>query len=87
MDPGTAPRRSRHLVGISPSTSPPPLGERDRQSEQTSHHFDSHRYLTMSHHGSEVPKIPPSLPQVVEFEPLSTYGTPLDSGPYGTRPS
>ena len=42
MDLGAAPRRSRHLTGISPSTSPPPLGERPRQSRWTMSHIDSH---------------------------------------------
>ena len=41
----------------------------------------------MSRHEPEVPKLPPSPPPVVEFDPLSTYGTPLESGPDGTGPS
>ena len=42
MDLGAAPRRSRHLAGPPPSTSPPPLGERNRQSRRTTSHIDSH---------------------------------------------
>ena len=87
MDSGEAPHRSHRLVGLPPSTSPPPLGERARQYERTIHHFDSHRALTRNHHGSEVSKHPPSLPPVVEVEPSRTYGTPPDSGPYGTGSS
>ena len=47
MDTGAAPRRSCHLAGLLPSTSPPPLGERSRQSRQTHTHIDSH---TMGDH-------------------------------------
>ena len=87
MDPGAAPRHSRHLAGLFPSTYPPPLGERARQSRRTSHHFDSHRDLTMSHHGSEVLDLPPSSPSMMEVEPSSIYGTSSESGPYGVGPS
>ena len=52
MDLGVAPHRSRHLVGLLPSTSPPPLGERTIQSERTTSHFSSH---TMGDHGDEIP--------------------------------
>ena len=41
----------------------------------------------MSHHGSEVPDLPPSPPPLAEVEPSSTYGTPPESGPYGFGPS
>ena len=42
MDSGAAPSHSHHLVGLTPSTSPPPLGTRNRQSRWTSSHIDSH---------------------------------------------
>ena len=42
MDSGAAPRHSRHLAGIFSSTSPPPLGERNRWSRRTTSHIDSH---------------------------------------------
>ena len=87
MDLGVAPRCSRHLVGLPPSTSPPPLGERAKHSENTIHHFDSNRDLTIIHHGSEVPELPPSPPPVVEIETSSTYGTLHEFGPYGDGPS
>ena len=41
----------------------------------------------MSHHGSEVPELPPSPPPGMEVEPSSIYGTPPESGPYGAGPS
>ena len=56
MDSGAAPRHSRHLAGLLPSTSPPPLGERPRQSRRTTLHIDSH---TMGDHIEGIPK-PPS---------------------------
>ena len=87
MDPSGALLLSHTLVGLSPSMSPPPLGERSKQFERTSHHIDSHRDLTMSHHGFDFPELPPSPPLVVEVEPSSTYGTFLESGPYGVGPS
>ena len=52
MDSGAAPRCSRRLVGLSPSTYPPPLGERDRQSKWTTSHIDSH---TMGDHVEGIP--------------------------------
>ena len=66
MDLGTAPRCSFRLAGILPSTSPPPLGERTRQSRWTTSHFDSH---TMGDHEDEIPEIG-------EDDPTSTYDPP-----------
>ena len=54
MDLGVAPCCSRHLAGFPPSTSPPPLGERNRQFGQTTSHFDSH---TMGDHEDEIPEM------------------------------
>ena len=69
MDSGVAPRRSRHLAGLLPSTSPPPLGERDRQSRRTTSHIDSH---TMGDHMEGIPE-PPSPIQVEDGEFTPTY--------------
>ena len=54
MDSGVAPHRSHRLVGLLPYTSPPPLGERSRQSRQTTSHIDSH---TMGDHEDEIPEL------------------------------
>ena len=62
-------RRSRHLVGIPPSTSPPPLGERTRQYEQTTSHFDSH---TMGDHEDEIPEMYSPSHEVGEEDPINT---------------
>ena len=78
MDPGVALRHSRHLAGLPPSTSPPPLGESTRQSERTNTHFDSHTDITMSH-TSEILKQPSYPPPVWEISPSSTYRNPLGS--------
>ena len=51
---GAAPRRSRRLVGLFPSTYPPPLGERNRRSKQTHTHIDSHM---MGDHEDEIPEL------------------------------
>ena len=73
MDSGAAPCRSHCLVGLTPSTSPPPLGERTRHSGWTTSHFDSH---TMGDHEDEIPEMS-SLPhEVGEGDPTSTYDPP-----------
>ena len=54
MDSVVAPHRSHRLVGLSPSTSPPPLGERSRWSRRTHNHVDSH---TMGDHEDGIPKL------------------------------
>ena len=70
MDSGAAPRRYHRLVGLSPSTSPPPLGERNRQSKRTTSHIDSH---TMGDHEDEIPELS-SLPhEVGEEDPTIMY--------------
>ena len=61
MDLGAAPHYSRHLVGIPPSTSSPPLEERTRQSGRTHSYFDSH---TMGDHENDISEIP-NLPRHV----------------------
>ena len=69
MDLGAAPHRSHHLEGLPPSTSPPPLGERDRQSRWTTSHIDSH---TMGDHEEGIPE-PPSPIRVDYGEFTPTY--------------
>ena len=54
MDMSAAPCCSRRLVGIPPSTSPPPLGERSRRSRHTHTHIDSH---TMGDHEDGIPEL------------------------------
>ena len=85
MDLGVVLHRSFHLAGLLPSTSPPPLGERTKQSSQTNSHFDSH---TMSGHELEIPEILDLPHPIWEDEPSSTYGTPLgfDHSIGGTSP-
>ena len=55
------PHHSRHLAGLPPSISPPPLGERNKQSRQTTSHIDSHM---MGDHEDEIPELS-SPPQEV----------------------
>ena len=45
---------SHHLAGLPPSMYPPPLGERNRQSSQTTSRFDSH---IMGDHKDEIPEM------------------------------
>ena len=74
MDLGATLHHSRRLVGLPPSTSPPPLQERMRQARRTDTHFDSHTYFTMIH-TSEVPKGSPSSPPEGKTLPERLYGT------------
>ena len=69
MDSGEAPHRSHQLVGLLPSTYPPPLGERDRHSRWTTSHIDSH---TMGDHEEGIPE-PPSPIQVEDEEFTPNY--------------
>ena len=69
MDSSAAPRRSLHLAKLPPYTSPPPLGERNRWSRQTTSHIDSH---TMGDHMEGIPE-PPSPIQVEDGEFNPTY--------------
>ena len=70
MDSGATPHHSCRLVGLLPSTSPSPLGERSRRSRRTTSHIDSH---TMGDHEDEIPEPPSSLHEVEEEEPTPTY--------------
>ena len=54
MDLDAALHRSRRLVGLPPSTSPLPLGERNRLFGRTTYHIDSH---TMGDHEDEILEI------------------------------
>ena len=69
MDIGVA-HCSRHLAGLLPSTSPPPLGERNRQSKQTTSHIDSHM---MGDHEYEIPELPSPPHKVGEEDPIPIY--------------
>ena len=70
MDLGTTPHRSCLLAGLSPSTSPPPLGERNRQSGRTTSHFDSH---TMGDHEDEILEMSSPPHEVGEEDPTPIY--------------
>ena len=74
MDLGAAPHYSCRLVGLPPSTSPPPLGERNRHSMRTTSHIDSH---TMGDHIEGIPE-PPSPIQVEDGEFTPNYDPSLD---------
>ena len=63
------PRCSRRLAGLLPSISPPPLGERPRQSRRTILHIDSH---TMGDHLEGILE-PPSPIRVDDGEFNPTY--------------
>ena len=79
MDLGAVPHRSRRLAGIPPSTSPPPLGERPRQSRKTISHIDSH---TMGDRLEDIPK-PPPLIRVDDGEFSPTYDPSVDLAELG----
>ena len=69
MDSGVAPRHSHRLVGLLPSTFPPPLGERDRQSRRTTSYINSH---AMGDHVEGIPE-PPSPIQVQDGDFTPNY--------------
>ena len=75
MDSGVGHRHSRHLAGLPPSTSPPPLGERTRKSRQTTSHFDSH---TMGDHKDEIPKMSSPPHKVGDEDPTPVYDPSLE---------
>ena len=79
MDSSVAPHRSRRLVGLHPSTSPPPFGERNRQSKRTTLHIDSH---TMGDHIEGIPE-PPSPIQMEYGEFTPTYDPSPDLAELG----
>ena len=79
MDSGAAPHCSRRLAGLFPSTSPPPLGKRNRLFRLTTLHIDSH---TMGDHVEGIPK-PPSPIQVEDGEFTPTYNPSPDLAELG----
>ena len=81
MDPRADYHYSQCLVGISPSTSPPPSRKISRQSRRTHTHRDSHIDLTMSH-TFEIPEAPPSPPPRAGNMSDSVYGTPEEFDPF-----
>ena len=79
MDSSVAPDCSCRLAGLTPSTSPPHLGERPRQSRQTISHIDSH---TMGDHLEDIPEPPPPI-HVDDGEFTPTYNPSLDLAELG----
>ena len=79
MDSGATPRRSCHLAGLPPSTSPPPLGERPRQSRRTMSHIDSQ---TMGDRLEDIPEPPPPI-RVDNGEFTPTYDPSPDLAELG----
>ena len=70
MDSGAEPHHFLRLAGIPPSTSPPPLGERNRWSRWTTSHIDSH---TMGDHEDEIPELSSPPQDVGEEDPTPVY--------------
>ena len=70
MDLGAALRCSRCLAGILPSTSPFPLGERNRLSGRTTYHIDSH---TMGDHEDEISEMSSPPQEVGEEDHILVY--------------
>ena len=68
-------RCSLCLAGLSPSTSPPPLGERNRQSGRTTSHFDSH---TMVDHEDEIPEMSSPPHEVGDVDSTLVYDPSLE---------
>ena len=62
--------RSHHLAGILPSTSPPPLGERNKQFRWTTSHIDSH---TMGDHEGEIPEMSSPPQEVGDVDSTPVY--------------
>ena len=70
MDLGATSCHYHHLVGLLPSMSPPPLGERTKQSGWTTSYFNLH---TMGDHENEIPEMSSPPHEVGEENPTSTY--------------
>ena len=69
MDSGAAPHHSHRLPGL-PTFTSPPLGERNRQSRQTTSHIDSH---TMGDHENEILELSSPPHKVGEEDPTPIY--------------
>ena len=70
MNSSAAPCCSHRLEGLPASMSPPPLGERTRQSSRITSHFDSH---TMGDHEDEIPEMYSPPHEVREEYPITPY--------------
>ena len=66
---------SHRLAGRFPSTSPPPLGDRNRQSGHTTSHFDSH---TMGDNEDEILEMSSPPHKVGEEDPTPVYDPSAD---------
>ena len=85
MDSGVALHHSRCLAGIPPSMSPPPLGERNRQSGRTTSYFDSH---TMGDRENDIPKMSSPPYKVGDVDSTPVYDpSPKIPSHYGYDPS
>ena len=85
MDSGAVLRRSRRLAGLPPSASPPPLGERNRQSRRTTSHIDSH---IMGYREDAIPEMSSPPQEVGEEDPTPVYDpSPEIPSQYGYDPS
>ena len=70
MDSGATLLLFHHLAGLPPYTSPPPWGERNKQSRRTTSHTDSH---TMGDHEDEIPELSSSPPEIWKEDPTPVY--------------
>ena len=79
MESGAVPHHSRQLAGLSPSTSPPPLGEGPKLSRRTMSHTDSH---TMEDHSETILEPPPPV-HIDDGELTPTYDPSPDLAEFG----
>ena len=70
MDLGAELFHSCRLVGLPPSMSSLPLGERNRQSGQTTSHIDSH---TMGDHKDKIPEMSSPPHEVGDVDSTPVY--------------
>ena len=70
MDSGATLHHSHRLVVLSPSTSPLPLGERNRQFGRTTSHIDSH---TMGDCEYEIPEMSSPPQEVGDVDSTPVY--------------
>ena len=70
MDLGVTLHHSCPSAGLPPSTSPPPLGERNRQSRWTTSNIHSR---TMGDHEDEIPEFPSPPHEFGGEDPIPTY--------------
>ena len=79
MESGAVSCHSHRLAGLSPSTSPPRLGEGPRLSRRTMSHTDSH---TMEDHSETIPEPPPPI-RIDDGELTPTYDPSPDLAEIG----